>query len=287
MAMFAETFRVLDRHLRIRTDDASVAAYLRAVYAPLRAGNRCATDVDEGLISWGERPRVCFNGEDLMLPHEKTAAPFLTGFFGSSCIFQRSFLLNTNYSAWYASAVNVCGNAIAISAPSGVGKTTLTLELLRRGHCYYGDEFVFVRKSDRSVYPFARRMMIREPTLQFFAGEQGLQDLCRAQRPTQGSRYRTWHGIDPSAAFDRNVIAKPAPLRNAFLLERGERSEVHPLSPSVFALSVATRAGHAAEGMDRIWAFLDLLAGVRCYRLTMNDLTVAADRIVEAVACAW
>lgn len=55
---------------------------------------------------------------------------------------------------------------IILSADSGHGKTTLILELVRRGFKFLSDEMAALGRADRCVYPFPRSLRIRPGTLE-------------------------------------------------------------------------------------------------------------------------
>ena len=281
------TFRLFDRTLRVSVDHADIDSYLRRAFAPFlsAAPAREASD-DAEIAIFRPSPVVRMNGEPVPIDRRAYQSPFHLAVTAASAIFQRWFLLHTAYSAWYAAAVRVGGDAVVLSAPSGTGKTTLALELLRRGCTFYGDEFIFIRKSDRTVFPFRRSLLIREGTRQFFPPDAPLQQACEREPYLPGERERSWHFIHASDLFGAGVDAQPAPLGAAILLERGERTVCAPISNSVFALNAALRAGHTTEGFDRLGEMLRLLDGVRCFRLVAGDVASAAGEVLGVLSTA-
>jgi hypothetical protein len=57
------------------------------------------------------------------------------------------------------------GQGIILAADSRHGKTTLVLELVRRGFKFLSDEMAALGRADRRVYPFPRSLRIRPDTL--------------------------------------------------------------------------------------------------------------------------
>jgi hypothetical protein len=56
-------------------------------------------------------------------------------------------------------------HGVILSADAGHGKTTLVLELVRRGFRFLSDEMAALGRADRQVYPFPRSLRIRPDTL--------------------------------------------------------------------------------------------------------------------------
>lgn len=285
--MPALTFELFGRSLVLQVDHPEIHAYCSRVYKAVLSTAAPAADCDRAEMLIAQNPaRITLNGERVELKEKAFRSPFHMAVYGSSAIFQRWFLSHGAYSPWYAAGLCIDGKAVVISAPSGTGKTTLTLELLRRGYGYYGDEFIFIRKHDRLVFPFARSLLIRDGTRKLFAGDARLQRALDRSDFYDGPRCRAWHFIHAQDVYGPSALAKPAPLHCAIVLERGERTELTPISQSVLALHVALRVGHEDSGFDRLTKLSRLLDGVACYRLAVQDVAVAADAICALGAVA-
>ena len=66
----------------------------------------------------------------------------------------------------HAGVVSRRGKGILVVADALHGKTTLVLELARRGYCFLSDEMAAISRQDGQVYPFPRSLRIRPATLQ-------------------------------------------------------------------------------------------------------------------------
>lgn len=66
----------------------------------------------------------------------------------------------------HAGALACQGQGLILAADSGHGKTTLTLELVRRGYKFLSDEMAALGRADRHLYPFPRALRIRPGTLE-------------------------------------------------------------------------------------------------------------------------
>ncbi len=53
------------------------------------------------------------------------------------------------------------GKAVILAGPSCVGKTTLTLELVKNGFVFYSDEFCPIHKETKLVHPFLRSIWVK------------------------------------------------------------------------------------------------------------------------------
>ena len=65
----------------------------------------------------------------------------------------------------HAGVVSWRGQGIVLVADTMHGKTTLVLELVRRGFKFLSDEFAAMGRTDRRIYPFPRSLWIRKGTL--------------------------------------------------------------------------------------------------------------------------
>ena len=66
----------------------------------------------------------------------------------------------------HAGVVSCGGQGIILAADAHHGKTTLVLELLRRGFKFLSDEMAALGRADRRVHPFPRSLRIRPGTLE-------------------------------------------------------------------------------------------------------------------------
>jgi len=167
-AHLTQCFSVLDRTIVFTTDSSDVMRYFQATYRRLMtdgAAPHAPRDVAAIIYSDETTPRVTFNGAPVEMSSKRLDSPFHAAFHGSSKLFRLSMRLGGAWQSVYAAAVRVKNRAVLIAAPTNTGKTTLALELIRRGARLYGDEFVCIRTSDNVACAFPRTLMIREKTL--------------------------------------------------------------------------------------------------------------------------
>jgi len=77
------------------------------------------------------------------------------------------------------------GGALAISGPSGAGKTTLTLALLEQGWTYYSDDFCPLHRETGLVHPFPRSLWVRRAQ----GPEPSYQRPGKVLFPLEGERF--------------------------------------------------------------------------------------------------
>jgi hypothetical protein len=201
--------RVLDQQVHIRTDSAPLAARLRRLYERF-----CTIPVSPSLeiIVGGD------TAKSLAVQGRTNASLHLT--LHNLPVDQQADIL---FKAIYAHiekhllfhagvlALPSCGHkdkdcaaGVALVGPTGHGKTTLTLELARRGYGFLSDEVAALEVATGRLSPFPRALHPRPGTLE---------RLGLSQPATQSP---SWFDIDQLLP-DR--LSDAVPLRFLFLLE--------------------------------------------------------------------
>ena len=292
------TLATLERRLVIETDCAEVLEYVCAAYrrvrVPLPDARQEPAPVDYGQIRTnGDGSWLEFNGLPVDYPSEKPATTFRLAFYGSSKLLRMSFARNPAWHSFYAAALTLDGKAVVISAESGIGKTTLALQLMACGARFLSDEFVFIRTSDRMVSGLPRSMMIRERTLSIFPDPR-LRSVCMSSTPRMPYGDRVWDTIDPGEVFGESVFGEPAPLAAAVLLERapghkhGERrlqgiAAIEQVASVIAAGEFAKRINSDQTPFGRLADCASILAGIPCYRVAAPSPAAAADVIARVL----
>ncbi|HLW36994.1 MAG TPA: hypothetical protein VKR99_01060 [Candidatus Eremiobacteraceae bacterium] len=279
----AEAFSTLERTLVVRSDAPDVLQYMRAAYKRLRTSPPDQRDqaYDEGVIfGVGTEQWLTFNRMPIDYREDVVNTNFRRAFYGSSKLFRLSFRRNPEWCSLYGAALCIGGRGVVLSAQSGIGKTTLALELMARGAGFYSDEFVFIRKSDGFVSGLPRALMIRERTCNVFRDER-LRTACAAATPRSPHGDKVWDNIDPGAVFGEGVFAKPAPLAAAVVLERPSASKgsCERISAALAATEFTKRLNVDAEGFARLTTAARLLTAIPCYRIAARSLRDCADAI--------
>jgi hypothetical protein len=79
---------------------------------------------------------------------------------------------------FHAGVVARNGRAVVLAADSAHGKTTLVLDLVRRGFAFLSDDVAALSRADGRVYPFPRSLRVRKATLALV----GMPELARVGR---------------------------------------------------------------------------------------------------------
>jgi hypothetical protein len=170
------------------------------------------------------------------------------------------------YEALHASAVSTDRGVVAIAAPSGTGKSTLALELVRRGWPLFADDTVILGRREEAIeaHPAAPFFNLPEP-----AGD--VESLGTELALVDGER---WVGVSSPAGAAARVAA-------IVLLERGpgKTLEALPVSGSPLALAPFMLGLPDDEGRDaaRFALYADLVENAQLLRLSAGVTHRPAD----------
>jgi hypothetical protein len=164
------------------------------------------------------------------------------------------------YEALHAAAVDSPEGVVAIMAPSGVGKSTLAIELLRRGRLLFADDVLTLERTDGAVraHPGTPHMNLARDLPEVIAP----QTLGATLGILAGERWLAAH----------TTAQHPRPVRVLCLLERGSGLplEIHtlsanplPLAPYMLGLST-----DAERQRKRFGLYADLMESATLVRLT-------------------
>lgn len=195
--MHSATYRFFDAAFTIETDDAGFVAHFDRAYRRFRVA---ASAAPLYRVRLSGRPELALDGEVW-----RAADPAALGLFAYNAILNAATARVRSHFLFHAAAlVAPDGAGVVIAGDAGLGKTTLTLALLRHGFRVFSDDVAAVGDADsvpRSsgygrLYPFPRPLAVRDAACA--PGEKRLRDPA-----------------GPEAAKE------PCPLRRLFLLTDG------------------------------------------------------------------
>jgi hypothetical protein len=183
------------------------------------------------------------------------------------------------YEALHASAVDSPWGAVAVVASTGMGKTTLALELMQRGWPLVTDDVLALAATPEGVlaYPGTPHMNIVAGSPRGLSSE----DVGVTLSVLAGER---WVAVP-------DVVREPRPVRAICLLERGRGLsldvQVLPSNPLPLAPYMLGVSGDAERERSRFELYADLMGSVTLLRLTCAE-TVRPARLADLIerACA-
>jgi hypothetical protein len=159
----------------------------------------------------------------------------------------------------HAGVVAWKGRAALLAGSSQSGKTTLVMELLKRGAVYYSDEYAFL-DCEGQVHPYPRPLMLRN---------------ARGRRPTLPS---AWNAANADS---------PAPVRLILFLEwlRGAQWDARQIPQSEALLLLLQNAPQEVAEFPEIVGLLRTAVGsANCYTGVRGEARISASRVIESLA---
>lgn len=164
---------------------------------------------------WGQ-PVLILEGQVQPLPDPRLLAGYVyQGILCAILARVRSHVLI------HAGVVASGGQGLLLAADSFHGKTTLVLELVRRGFKFLSDETAALGRADRQVHPFPRTLSVRPGTLKLA----GFSEAAAGGTEWLGKLLLNIEQIQP------NSLGQAAPLSHVVILQDPAEGEEQPGSP--------------------------------------------------------
>lgn len=160
-----EILRFYDVALRLRSERSTYFEQFVRMYARFRQSSEDlppAVHIDAAIVTDQEDdvPVLQLNGEQWPLQDHQR----LDGYTYGRLLRAVHDGIRSHF-LFHAGAVAHNGQGVILVADSMHGKTTLVLELVRRGFQFLSDEIAAISRTDGRVYPYPRRLSIRPGTL--------------------------------------------------------------------------------------------------------------------------
>ncbi len=148
------SFLFFGRHIRLYADSSEIIERFAKVYVRFIDLNPGESDISFCIV----RSLAHSRAPGLIVEHFLYELPDTDRYIEHAELIVFRHLLEQldDYIVLHAGVVSHEGRAIVVYGQSGFGKTTLTLELLRRGYGFMSDEFCPIRLSDFLIEPFER-----------------------------------------------------------------------------------------------------------------------------------
>lgn len=186
----------------------------------------------------------------------------------------------------HAAVVAVGGRAVLLAGPSGRGKSTLTLALLRDGATWLTDELALVDVDDRTILPYPRALHVSPATVELLPALGFLR--VRPRYVLGGESEWSVSVADIAGAFG-SAVAGPTPLAMIVVLdERGGATEepaLLPISPAEATIALMRGTPAATTDFGGTLRRLGTIASlVPTIRLGATDPARTSARLVDHVA---
>ncbi len=148
------------------------------------------------------------------------------------------------------------GGVFLITAPAGFGKTSLTLELVRRGHRFLSDDFAPLDPESGEISPYPRTVGIVPD------GPAPIPEVFRrAAADPATPRILGKAAVDVGRVVGEDrVVDRPLPLRHVFVLTPDP--ETDPVAPVDLWVDMLVRA----EAAYRLGRRIEAMRGARMHR---------------------
>lgn len=229
-------------------------------------GDGCWLTIERGrsgdlLFAYEDRARFLLDPDKVTLD----CTPFETGLHWQQVLLGRilpNVGLERGYEALHASAVDSPEGVLAVAAPSGMGKTTLATELMRRGRPLFADDVLTLSAERDGVcaHPATPLMNVAMDAV----SEEGEHELGRTVAVLSGERWI-------AAA---NATRASRPVRMICLFERGPNLPLRlrrlPSSPLPLAPYMLGLDGGSERERSRFSLYADLMGATELVKLTCN-----------------
>ena len=181
--------------------------------------------------------------------------------------------------------VTSSGKAIAFIAPSMAGKTTLLMELCRRGYSALSDDLLFIEPASNQIVLYRKPVGVREGALRLFPelvhSNVLWQALCFE---AYGSSPKTWlvhlDELMPNCYYSHPL----APIQACVFLDRDGKGGVKPIEPSQAILHMLPQViSSGLNAAKTLQCVVELVEQNPAYCLDVTNLNQACDHIEHLV----
>lgn len=278
--MFRQCYEIHHFRFSLTSDCEELNPGLRLMYPAMAAGpGICAT-------GWGIRPSANHGREDRSYRiYEDESLILETSdmtqlWDGLEWTIMTRILQNTRECIQlHASGIDAGGNALLLVGPSGSGKSSLALSLLRKGWKCLSDEVILLNPENNRVMPLPRSFRIDSRTLGLFPE---LADKLSGDAYTGGSGKAR---VDPALVREHWVAGSSAPAWLVFPRYRpGNSNDLIPIGDTDAMTALIGQSinllDHGEGGLETL---LRLVRNCRCFRFNTGDIheaSLAVSRLI-------
>jgi hypothetical protein len=161
---YVDYYRILGLNIKIMADEAQLLSPFRQKYALFLSPPADKTHCSLLLLrNKGKDPMIIVNDEITCVPNVSLLAGYAQMFFVNTWIAKLK-----GYFLIHAGVLAREEEGIIIMGPSSLGKTTLVLNLVRRGFTFLSDEFAPINRQTKLVEPFPLKIGLRRESAELF-----------------------------------------------------------------------------------------------------------------------
>jgi hypothetical protein len=294
----AEPYRFLGHRLDVRSDSEDVLARLRSTHGRFHLAEEDGGEAAETLeivdrlegdgelrIEDGRRRYRLFNTGHIwqFSCQDKSTLEFENlGFCPPETLIQTALLttvstLATAHDLFHAGVVSMDGAGVVLAAQSGMGKTTLTLELVSRGCGFLSDEIACLDPETGLLEPFPRKVNLKTGSRELLGLELRDDESSAVPDADPGELSLDIEEIAPGS------LAEPCPLR--YLLFPSGFADEPWLEPLARTNVLFRFFGHAVTRVEdpaaHLFRYVSLLEKIECYNLVVGRPGPTAELILQ------
>jgi hypothetical protein len=191
-AFLKSTYNILDLKFSIHADHEGILKHFEQAYERFKASYDNAdyhfyvitqnSPFGQPFVIVNDEIRLLYGNELFYYNHA-----YMVIFNELKDLFKEFFLI-------HAGVVSKDGKGVVIVGPSSFGKTTLTMELVRRGFKFLSDEFCPIDRRTMHIHSFPRSLGVWEDSLSIFSGILPNKDTATDENIVK--RKKQWMDID-------------------------------------------------------------------------------------------
>ena len=202
---FSQSYQFFDTRITLKTNLEEIFSQFHYIYEYLQTDPNIAATEDFIIHYDKEELLIQYRDEIQKLPHQQISANLFLYVF--------SFIIPRIKSHFlvHAATLQRNKNILAIAANSTSGKTTLAVELLKRGADFLSDELASIDRKTHLVDPFPRKVGLRDLAVH------GMQHHASMRQVPNTKGEVKWM-FDPSE-IGNGSIGQSGPLKQVIFLE--------------------------------------------------------------------
>lgn len=179
----------------------------------------------------------------------------------------------TPYFACHAAVLTRAGRTLVVPAPSGMGKTTLTAALLRRGWDYVSDEALCLRWDDGSIVAYPRPLALSEWAAKRLGDPEGVRG--------DGERILLPEALGGRPSFEASRIG-----HIVCLVRDGSSADLTPILRPIHRADAVQELlrrsfNHYRDPVAALRLLADTTKGAMAWRLRLGDPHLAAEVLTQ------